>query len=53
MRLDPDEHVTDVLVRVHVMKATRCNYRVKRREVLRVLRTTRKERALSAECYDS
>jgi len=53
MGLDPDEHVTDVFVGVHVMEPTRRNYRVEHREVLRVLSTTGKERALSAERHDS
>ena len=53
MRLDPDEQVANVRVRIYVMKPTRRDDRVKHRKVLRVLSTAGKERPLSAERYDA
>jgi hypothetical protein len=43
MRLDSDEQVANVFVRVHLVKPTRRNYRVKYRKVLRVLSAAREK----------
>ena len=52
MSLNTNEQIANVLVRVHIVKSTRRDYRMEHREVLCVLGAPSEERSLSAESYD-
>ncbi len=53
MRLDSDQHVTDVLVGIDDMQSTGRNERQEHHEIPSALRASREERVLPSECDDS